>query len=555
MEPTQLNIKEPLQAISPFQQKLANLLKANFPLIYITTWEEERLLEIVQILNQNPALLKKQRKIYTWSATTGLLGGNETFQEESKTLQKALDRIESIPEASIIILKDLHVYFGHGNRPTDTGIVRKLRDLAVVLKSGEKAKSLILVAPSLILPTELQKDVYVLDLELPTFEEIQTLLNEMIEANQDRSAIEVTLSLDEKEKLIKAAQGLTLQEVENTLAHAMVNDGKLTIQDLNLIIQEKCQIIKKTGLLEYIQTDLNLEDVGGLNHLKLWLKKRNKSWLEAAQQYGLSAPKGVLITGVPGCGKSLVAKAISSIWTLPLLRLDIGSIFSGLVGSSEENIRKAIKTAEAISPSILWIDEIEKGFSGVGSTGDSGTSSRVFGTFLTWMQEKTHPVFVIATANNINALPPEMMRKGRFDEIFFVDLPDAGERRDIFLLHLKKRLKHPKAIGNFKLTPDMLNTLVSKSEGFIGAEIEEVVVSALFEAFSENRGILFEDLMKAVEETVPLSMTQAEQIASLREWAKMRAVSASHIQAKAFQGNEFHPNQPEGEASHHVHHP
>jgi SpoVK/Ycf46/Vps4 family AAA+-type ATPase len=539
METTPLNIKEPLlQAISPFQQKLANLLKANFPLIYITTWEEERLLEIVQSLNQTPALLKKQRKIYIWSVTTGLLGGNEPFQEESKTLPKALDRIESLSESSIIILKDLHVYFGHGNRPTDTGIVRKLRDLAVVLKSGDKAKSLILVAPSLVLPAELQKDVYVLDLELPTFEEIQTLLNEMIEANQDRSAIEVNLSLDEKEKLIKAAQGLTLQEVENTLAHAMVNDGKLTIQDLNLIIQEKCQIIKKTGLLEYIQTDLNLEDVGGLNHLKLWLKKRNKSWLEAAQQYGLSAPKGVLITGVPGCGKSLVAKAISSIWTLPLLRLDIGSIFSGLVGSSEENIRKAIKTAEAISPSILWIDEIEKGFSGVGSTGDSGTSSRVFGTFLTWMQEKTHPVFVIATANNINALPPEMMRKGRFDEIFFVDLPDASERRDIFLLHLKKRLKHPQAIGNFKLTPDMLNTLVSQSEGFIGAEIEEVVVSALFEAFSENRSILFEDLLKAVEQTVPLSITQAEQIATLREWAKMRAVSATHIQPKAFHSNK-----------------
>ncbi|MCS4525217.1 AAA family ATPase [Clostridium botulinum] len=223
--------------------------------------------------------------------------------------------------------------------------------------------------------------------------------------------------------------GLTLQEAENAFARAMVEDGKLNIDDIEVVLEEKCQVIKKTGILEFMKSDLKMEDVGGLENLKRWISKRNKSWLDSAQKYNLPAPKGVLITGVPGCGKSLTAKAISAMWQLPLLRLDMGKIFSGVVGSSEENMRKAIKTAEAVSPSILWIDEIEKGFGGASSSGDSGTSMRIFGTFLTWMQEKIKPVFVVATANNISNLPSELLRKGRFDEIFFVDLPTKMKER------------------------------------------------------------------------------------------------------------------------------
>ncbi len=335
------------------------------------------------------------------------------------------------------------------------------------------------------------------------------------------------LDSDEEERLAKAALGLTLQEAENAFARAMVQDGRLDIADLEVIFEEKRQVIKKTEILEFVKSDLDMEDVGGLENLKRWLEKRNNSWLDSAQRYGLPAPKGALITGVPGCGKSLTAKCMSSMWQLPLLRLDVGKIFSGIVGSSEENIRTAIKTAEAISPSILWIDEIEKGFGGAGSAGDSGTSTRVFGTFLTWMQEKTKPVFVIATANNIQALPAELLRKGRFDEIFFVDLPTLKERTDIFRLHMEKRLVDPGVVSEFKVTDEVLEMLADISEGFTGAEIEQVVISGLFEAFAENRSIQLEDFVRSIQNTVPLSVTQAEQIRSIRDWANVRAVAAT----------------------------
>ena len=297
----------------------------------------------------------------------------------------------------------------------------------------------------------------------------------------------------------------------------MVNDGKINMKDLQVVLEEKVQVIKKTGILEFIRSDYTIKDIGGLDNLKNWLLKRNNSWSEQAKKYCIPAPKGVLVTGVPGCGKSLTAKAMSTIWGLPLLKLDFGKVFSGLVGSSEENMRRALQTAEAVAPSILWIDEIEKGLSGLGSNGDSGVSSRIFGQFLTWMQEKEAPVFVIATANNISGLPPELLRKGRFDEIFFVDLPTEEERKEIFKLHLERRLKDK----------EVASELAKMTEGFIGSEIEQVVVSALCDAFFENRPLRFEDLAKNIQTTVPLSMTQREQVLALRQWANVRAVSAT----------------------------
>ena len=336
------------------------------------------------------------------------------------------------------------------------------------------------------------------------------------------------LTEDDKEKLSKAALGLTMQEAENAFALAMVNDGKLNKQDISVILEEKMQVIRKTGLLEFIQSDLGIEDIGGLDNLKKWLLKRNNSWSEKAKRYCIPAPKGVLVTGIPGCGKSLTAKAMSTIWQLPLLKLDIGKIFSGIVGSSEENMRKAINTIEAVAPAILWVDEIEKGLSNATSSNDSGVSSRIFGTLLTWMQEKTAPVFVIATANNISKLPPELLRKGRFDEIFFVDLPTLNERKEIFKVHLNKRLKDEFVCKNIKPNDEgFINYLAEKTEGFIGSEIEQVVISSLCDAFFENRPVEAYDFEKAIENTVPLSTTQKEQIISLRQWANIRAVSAS----------------------------
>lgn len=513
--------------IMEFQTLISNLMRARFPFIYIPTWEEDRAVSIIRSTASNEVLIKTIRNVFEWSVTNGLSEEGQKGKEETKAPLKCLEFIEAYDKPAIFILKDFHYYFGAGGKQLDYQVTRKIRDLVASLKQSANPKNVVLISPTLVLPTELQKEMTIVDFDLPSFSEIKNVLGEMIRANRTSGRIIIDLTPEDEERLAKAALGLTLHEAENAFARAMVEDGRLDRRDVEVILEEKRQIIKKSEILEFIKTDLKIEDVGGLENLKRWLLKRNKSWLDSAAQYGLPAPKGVLITGVPGCGKSLIAKAISAMWHLPLLRLDLGKIFSGLVGSSEENMRKAIKTVEAISPSILWIDEIEKGFSGISNGGDSGTSSRIFGTFLTWMQEKTKPVFVVATANNIHSLPAEMMRKGRFDEIFFVDLPTKKERVDIFQLHTNKRLKDPKVIGDFQASEENFNYLADLTEGYVGAEIEQIVISALFEAFSEDRSITLEDFKKAILTTVPLSVTQAEQIQSIREWANVRAVAAT----------------------------
>lgn len=506
---------------------LANLLKARFPFLYIQTWEEDRVLSVIRSVANDVGLIKTQRELLTWRMTTGILDGNGQVKGDCKAPLKALEFIEKYDKPCIVVLQDFHVYFGGQGKLPDYQVIRKLRDMLFNIKQSPSPKNIIFTSPFLLLPEDLQKDITIVDFDLPTFKEIKSVLDEMIKVNEQSGRIQISLTDEERERLAKAALGLTLSEAENAFARAMVEDGRLDIHDVEVILEEKEQIIKKTGILEFVTSDLKMEDVGGLENLKRWLNKRNKSWLDSARKYGLPAPKGVLITGVPGCGKSLISKSISSMWQLPLLRLDMGKIFSGIVGSSEENMRKAIKTAEAISPSILWIDEIEKGFSGISDGGDSGTSSRIFGQFLTWMQEKTSAVFVIATANNISGLPPELMRKGRFDEIFFVDLPTKRERREILKVHIKKRLRDPDVIGHFQLTEEVVDNLAAKCEGFVGAEIEQLVIDALFEAYAEDRAICLEDFERAIANTVPLSVTQAEQIRGIREWANVRAVTAT----------------------------
>lgn len=518
-----------LEGLKKTEQHLTNLFKARFSFVYIPTWEEIRIVDLITKIANNVKTIKTKRDVFIWSSTEGLKknlkDGQESVNNGNEPID-ALNFIDNYNNPAILILKDIHPLLGLNNRNADYNLIRKIRDVAGSLKNADVSKNVVIIAPSLVLPLELQKDITVVDFDLPTLDEIKSLLNEMIEMNES-SGIVIDLKEDEKEVLCKAAQGLTLQEAENAFARAMVSKGQLTIKELDVILDEKCQVIKKTGILEFIKSDFNMNDVGGLENLKKWLIKRNNSWLGKAQKdYNLPAPKGVLITGVPGCGKSLTAKAMSALWQLPLLRLDVGKIFSGLVGSSEENMRKAIQTAEAVAPSILWIDEIEKGFGGNGGERDGGTATRVFGTFLTWMSEKTKPVFVIATANNINALPSEMLRKGRFDEIFFVDLPTKAERKVIFKLHLEKRLKGSIS-KDFAVTDNLLNKLAEITEGFVGAEIEQVVISALFEAFSENRTLNEEDLCKVIKNTVPLSTTQSEQILAIREWANERAVAAT----------------------------
>jgi len=512
--------------LSGFAASFASLLRARFPYIYVGTWEEERVLGLIRETARNAELVRTPRAVFTWSITDGLVGPSAPPKEQCEAPLDALAYVLRYGEPAVFVFKDFHVMFGNDKREQDQNVVRKLRDLSPLLRNSPKPKNIVFLSPVVKLPLELEKEITVLDFELPGAAEIRELLRGMIESNKKSGRLAVDLGDADLDNFAHAALGLTLHEAENAFARAMVKDARLDRQDIESIYEEKRQIVAKTGIVEFVRSDVDIADVGGLENLKRWLKKRDKSWLEAAQRYGLPAPKGVLLTGVPGCGKSLLAKAIGSAWQLPLLRLDVGRVFGMYIGMSEENIRSALRTAEAVAPSILWVDEIEKGFARSGE-GDGGTSTRIFATFLTWMQEKTKPVFVIATANDISALPPEMLRKGRFDEIFFVDLPNRRERAVIFSLHLKKKIRDPQVLGSLRITDEACLKLAEATEGFIGAEIEQVVVAALFEAFAESRALAWTDFGRAIKSTVPLSVTQAERITELREWANQRAVAAS----------------------------
>lgn len=484
------------------------MIKARYPLLYVPSWEEKRIVDTIQEVASIGPISKV---VYTWTVATGLYRRGLAPVPNTVEPLAALEFVEKFNRPAIFCFLDFHPFLESRNVT-----VRKLKNLASVIK--QDFKTIILISPTLTIPVELQKVVTVVDFLLPGEEEINTLLDTVVQ-EQGEHQYRVNLSKAEREKLVKAAQGLTLDEIENAFSKAVVTDGVLDAADIDLILEEKRQVIRKTGILDYYPATEGMESVGGLGALKEWLRKRGRSFTDEAKAFGLPAPKGVLVTGIPGCGKSLCAKAASALWQLPLLRLDMGKIFAGIVGSSEENMRKAIQTAEAIAPCILWIDEIEKGLAGTGGIGDSGVSARVFGTFLTWMQEKTTAVFVFATANAIEKLPPELLRKGRFDEIFFVDLPQPQERMDIFQIHLIKRNKLLKEFD--------LRALSDTSEGYSGSEIEQAVITGMVEAFDENRQLNQQDLIAGIEKTVPLSRTMSEYMLALHIWAEERAVMAA----------------------------
>ncbi len=533
-----------------FTVDLDQHLKARFPILYIETFEGTRAADEIRRFLTTGESLRTPRALYEWSVTRGLIGPDGKANPATRQPIEALQAAQLADEAAVFVFHDLHSFMGDDLRPAEPAFLRIIREMSNEFKVSPQPKTLIILAPKLVLPIELEKEISVLDFPLPTEEEITASLSQMIDANQKTGRIEILIGPEDRERFAQAALGLTLSEAENAFARAMVNDGKLDAHDIEVILEEKRQTIRKSGLLEFVNADLNLEDVGGLENLKRWLERRNGSWREEARQFGLPAPKGVLVTGVPGCGKSLTAKGMAASWGLPLLRLDIGKVFSGLVGSSEQNMRQAIRTSEALAPCVLWIDEIEKGFSGAGGEGDSGTSSRVFGSFLTWMQEKKSPVFVIATANNIDKLPPEFLRKGRFDEIFFVDLPTQVERIKVWEIQLGKRIISSLHDKDSLVADDAIRQLAEASEGYSGAEIEQAVIAALFEAFSEQRGLQLTDLVHAITTMVPLSVTQAESIAGIRSWANVRAISASDLSTESpvtSRGDQ--PRSPEADMS------
>ncbi len=483
-------------------KEISIYIKARYPIVYLVTSEENR---AEKLLEKAGEYSKKQ--CYFWSATDGYYNTNK-FGKNTAPLN-ALNTIMDYAEPGLFILKDFHHFL------EEPLIIRKLRDIVSNLKKSYK--TLFIISPVLVLPPGLEKDITPVDVPLPSTKEIKQILLRLITPFKESKKIAVNLEEDLLEKVVNASRGLTEGELENLYARLIVSNRSFDEKDLPAVVAEKKKLIRKSGLLEYYDFSESIESVGGLDKLKNWLKQRGMAFTQKARDFGLPEPKGMLLLGVQGCGKSLAAKATSSLWRLPLLKLDMGKIFDAYLGSSEKNIREAIKIAEALSPNILWLDEIDKAFSGMGSkqSGDFGVSARVLGTFLTWMQEKTAPVFVLATANNIENLPPELLRKGRFDEIFFVDLPTEDERRNIFKIHFNKRARNP---DNFDIPG-----LVEKTEGFTGAEIEQLIISGLYRAFAEDREIEDRDIYSEIEETVPLSVTYRERIVALRTWAENRA--------------------------------
>lgn len=499
-------------------QKLILMIRAYYPVLYLHSYEyyrtKQKIKGIVELLRREG----KKVNYYQWDCVYGLV------QILPDKTEKRIERMQNPLEVLAYILnskksgeKNIFVLDDINNHIDRDEVKLMFRKIAEATNNNTHA---IILSSIYRLPAELEKYITVLQIPLPKRNE----LGEVLDIVAKQSKVELKTNL--RNRLIDAALGMTSMEADLAYCLASVKDG-FDDKSPFTVSSEKEQIIRKSGILDYFPKNESLKDVGGMENLKEWLKKRQLAYDKEARDWGLKEPKGLLLLGVPGCGKSLIAKSIASSWNMPLLRLDVGKVFQGIVGSSEDNIRKAIATAEAVAPCVLWIDEIEKGLSGVQSSGatDGGVTSRIFSTILTWMQEKTAPVFVVATANNINQLPPELLRKGRFDEIFFVDLLSQKEKENIFSIHLQKNRQN---VSSFAL-----DILAQKAEGFNGAEIEECVKEAMFTAYVESQEsniapkLQMIHILDAIKNTVPLSKTMEKQITDLRKFAVSRAKNAS----------------------------
>lgn len=502
-------------------RELELYIRARFTLIVLVTVEEERAIELIKSLCE-----QTQRACISWDLADGFQPivnaiGNLPTARDPLT---ALEQIDKWEGTALFVLKDFHEAWGNAQ------IKRKLRSVAQRLKYTRK--TIIITTPTSQLPLELRDEAVLLELPLPDARELDAVLERLLQT----PGVKTQLTPLGREKLVQAALGLTAAQAQRVFAKAIVADGMLDDRDIGIITDEKKQVIRESEALEFYTVSETIDDVGGLGVLKEWLRLRERAFTQQAREYGLPAPKGVALIGIPGTGKSLVAKMIGGLWRMPLLRLDVGALFGSLVGESEERTRRALRLAETIAPCVLWIDEMEKALAHGGL--DSGTSTRVFGTILTWMQEKRAPVFVVATANNIQSLPPELLRKGRFDEVFFLDLPTYEERKEIFAVHLRKRGRLPQDYD--------LDLLARKSQGYVGAEIEQAIIDAMYIGFHAGREFTTEDILQSLKRQVPLSIAQREVIEALRQWLREgRAQSASFQEAKEAE-KQFVPLQLEG---------
>jgi hypothetical protein len=487
------------------KQQIQNYIRAGYSGLYLVSFEEQRVEAELKAIAQT-----LQYRLFAWSMTEGLVDPDKgTVINDCHDAVDTLAAISELPENSIILLRDYHLFFEDVN-PV---LLRALKDELRTART--KSKTLIVMGCRLCLPLELEREFAVIDFALSG--------EEVLCATLAGIAASAKLSLPtDTQPLLDAAKGMTTLEAENAFALSIVETGGL---DGSVIARMKAQAVKKGGLLEIIPATESLDSIGGLDLLKDWLVKRKKAFSKQAQAYGLPHPKGLLILGIPGTGKSLTAKATAGIFGLPLLKLDAGRLFAGLVGQSEGNLRSVIQTAEAMAPCVLWIDEVEKGFAGSKSSGstDGGTSARVFGSFISWMQEKQAPVFIVATANDVSQLPPELLRKGRFDELFFVDLPNQAEREAIWAIQVRKYGRDPREYD--------LVQLARATDGLTGSELETVFVDALFQAFDVGKEPTDLTIAQGLVDLVPLSKLMAEQIAGLRSWAQGRARLATSVQS------------------------
>ncbi|MGQ9510272.1 MAG: AAA family ATPase, partial [Thermodesulfobacteriota bacterium] len=489
-------------------QDLRKLVLSKASIVYIVSDEEDRMEALLKELS---ATFHPRPKLFIWNPFQGIIGEEETIQN-SKDPFEALDHVMRRSDQAFYLFEGIHSFMSK-----DPLLGRKMKDVHRTLRN--RYTTLFIIAPAIIVPEELYRDMIIYELPMPDPEEVEQILNYVLSSSSQTSRFVESLTPELRERMIKAALGLSLDQVARAFRSALIGKTHLDSSIIDAILEEKGQLIKKSGILKLVTERPSFDEIGGLENLKDWLRKRARLLSNESKTYGIQLPKGVLITGVSGCGKSLCAKASASFWGIPLLHLDMARLYDGTVGEPEKALQLALQTAETVAPSVLWIDEIEAGISIQSQKAGGGTQSRVFASFLTWMQEKKAFVFIAATANVIELLPPEVLRKGRFDQIFFVTLPNAQERKSILSIHLKKNGLDPSKLN--------LNMLAKVTEGFNGAEIEQAINGAIIEAFHEGRTLTEQDIVIAAGNIVPLSITMKEEIGRMERWAYNRAIPAS----------------------------
>ncbi|HPD30150.1 MAG TPA: AAA family ATPase [Phycisphaerae bacterium] len=496
------------------REQLELLIHAGHPLISVVTGEEESAVNLVREVAFDMARDLAGLGLWQWSVASGLRDGLVDAGKRVTTTENAavaLAQLTQLPGRYICVMLDL------GPHLSDAKTLRYFRE--AVCHCRQTGSHMVLIDYADQLPSVVAMEAARFEVSLPSETELDCIIREVVRRLHRREPIEVDLTRRQLQTIIRNLRGLTRRQAERIITEVVLEDHRLDASDINGILAAKRRTLDSGRLLEYVEAPVDLSEIGGLRRLKHWLKLRQQAMSDEAAKFGITAPRGVLMLGVQGAGKSLCAKAIATAWQRPLMRMDVGALYDKYIGESERRLRDALKQAESMAPIILWIDEIEKAFASAASRStDGGLSQRMFGSLLTWMQEHRAPVFLVATANDIEALPPELLRKGRFDEIFFVDLPEASTRREIFAIHLRKRGRDPEKFD--------LDKLAERSEGFSGAEIEQAVVSGLHHAFAEGAALDTDRLLQALEQSPPLSVTMAESVQALRQWAKGRCMPA-----------------------------